>query len=299
MAVPVAILPIFLLIILGYVLGRRQVLDPRANQALAFLAFNIFMPMVLFTGMANAPLRGGLDLKVLGAFFIPALMIFAGVNVIAHRVVGHPTPFGLTACFGNNVLIGLPLVATLFGPHGLVLLFTVLAVHSLLLFTFQSLYSTVAGSEPFRPRTLVKSLANPTIVGLLCGLLLNLAQLSLPGPLDHLAHWLAQAALPCALIVLGANLAGFALKPSRTALGITFAKLFAMPLIVLLACKWLALGPLPTNVLVLMAANPCGVNTLGFSRTLQDSQKASSAICLSTVLAALTLPLWMWLATRV
>ncbi|MFF7708766.1 AEC family transporter [Pseudomonas sp. NPDC007930] len=293
MTVAVAILPIFLLILLGYGLGRRGVLHPAANKALAFIAFNLFMPMVLFTGMASAPLRGGLDLKVLAAFFIPALLIFAGVNLVAHRAAGHPTPFGLTAAFGNNALLGIPLVAGVFGPPGLVLLFTVLAVHSLLLFTFQSLYNSLAGSEPFRPQTLVKSLANPMIIGLLCGVLLNLSGLHLPGPLEHLAQWLAQAALPCALLVLGANLAGFTLSPSREALGITFAKLLVMPALVLLACKLLGLAGLATGVLVLMGANPCGVNTLGFSRTVQDTQKASSAICLTTVLSAATLPGWM------
>lgn len=297
MAVSHVILPIFLLIIVGYWLARRGPLKPEINKGLSSITFSLFMPMVLFTGMANAPLHEGLNVTVLAAYFVPALLIFALVNGITHYYLHRPTPYGLTAAFANNALIGIPMVGGLFGSAGLVLLFTVLAVHSLLLFSFQSLYNSLTGDEPFKASTLVASLANPMIIGLLAGAALNLASLRLPGPLMQLAQWLAQAALPCALIVLGANLAGFRLRPSVEALGITLAKLAVMPALVLLACLALGIHGMPRAVLVLMAAGPCGVNTLGFSRTVQDSQKASSAICLSTVLSAATLPLWMWLNT--
>lgn len=299
MAVPQAIVPIFLLIILGYFLRRRGALTADNNKALSDLAFKLFMPMVLFTGMAKAPLHEGLNTTILAAYFIPALLIFAGVNLIVHRRIGRPTPLGLTAAFGNNALIGIALVASIFGNSGLVLLFTVLAVHSLLLFSFQSFYISLTGSEPFSAKTLIGSLANPMIIGLLVGAALNLSGLSLPVWADHLTTWLAQAALPCALIVLGGNLAGFRLQPSAEAIVVTVAKLFVMPLLVLLACLLLNVTGLPRAVLVLMAANPCGVNVLGFARTLEDSQKTSSAICLSTLLSAATVPLWMWVESGV
>lgn len=295
MSVPQTILPIFLLIIIGYVLARRGTLSAEPRKALSDLAFKLFMPMVLFTGMLDAPLHEGLNLKVLAAYFVPALVIFAVVNLITHRFTGRPTPFGLTAAFGNNALIGIPMVAGLFGSPGLVLLFTVLAAHSLLLFSFQSLYNSFAGSEPFKPATLINSLANPMIIGLLLGVGVNLAGLTLPGWSLQLANWLAHAALPCALIVLGGNLSGYRLSPSAYAVGITFAKLVAMPVMVLAACLISGLNGVPRAVLVLMAANPSGVNVLGFARSQEDSQRTSSAICLTTLLSAFTLPLWMWI----
>ncbi|MBP2200061.1 AEC family transporter [Pantoea cypripedii] len=288
------ILPVFLLIILGYILARRGTIDSHANKALGSLAFKLFMPMVLFTGMVNAPLHDGLNIKILAAYFVPALLIFAVVNIITHRHMGNPTPFGLTASFSNNALIGLAMVAGMYGDAGLVLLFTVLAVHSLLLFGFQSLYSTLAGSEPFKPGVLLASLANPMIIGLLLGTAVNLAHLTLPDWSMKLATWLAQAALPCALIVLGANLAGFRLRPNAAVVGITVAKLAIMPLVVLLGCVLLHISGMPRGVLVLMAANPSGVNVLGFSRSQQDSQITSSAICLTTLLSMGTLPVWIW-----
>ncbi|MFC3395338.1 AEC family transporter [Brenneria rubrifaciens] len=297
MAITQTILPVFLLIMLGYVLARRGALDPHTNKALGALAFKLFMPMVLFTGMINAPLHDGLNTKILAAYFVPALFIFAVVNLSVHRSLGHPTPFGLTASFANNALIGLAMVAGLFGNDGLVLLFTLLAVHSLLLFSAQSVYDSFAGNEPFKPGVLITSLANPMIVGLLLGTAVNLMNLTLPGWSMKLATWLAQAALPCALIALGANLSGYRLRPSALAVVITVAKLVAMPLLVLLTCMLMNISGMPRDVLVLMAANPSGVNVLGFARSLEDSQIVSSAISLSTLLSMATLPLWMWITS--
>ncbi|WP_241091186.1 AEC family transporter [Pseudomonas viridiflava] len=67
MAVLQAILPVFLLIVLGYVLGKRKTLTVESTKALSVLAFKLFLPMVLFTGMVKAPLHDGLDLRVLAA----------------------------------------------------------------------------------------------------------------------------------------------------------------------------------------------------------------------------------------
>lgn len=296
MAVIQAILPIFLLIVLGYGLGRRQVIAGENAKALSTLAFKLFMPMVLFTGMLKSPLHDGLDLGVLAAYFVPALLVFILVNALTHRWSGRPVPFGLTASFSNNLLIGIPMVSTLFGPPGLLLLFTVVSVHSLLLFSFHSVYETLTGSARFNVRSLVASLANPIIIGLLAGMAVNLSGLPLPSWAEQLATWLAQAALPCALLVLGANLSSYRLTPSAEALSIAVAKLLVMPVMAWLACHVLSIDGMPRSVLVLMAAGPSGVNVLAFATTLEDSQKTSSAIALTTLFSAVTLPLWMWLA---
>ncbi|MEE4463402.1 AEC family transporter, partial [Azotobacter chroococcum] len=256
----------------------------------------LFMPMLLFSGIAKAALEEGFSPALLLAYFVPALGIFAAVNLLGHRLRGRPTPFGLTAGFSNNVLVGIPLVASLFGSPGLVYVFTVLAFHSLLLFSFQSLYGALAAQEAVNVRSLLLNLANPMIVGLLLGVLLNLSGLQLPAPLEHLTQWLAQAALPCALIVLGVNLSNYRLRPSREALGIVFAKLLVFPLAVLALCAGLGLGPLASSVLTAMAACPSGVNVFGFVRHPEDSGVVSSAITLSTLLAVLTLPLWVFLS---
>ena len=289
-----AILPIFALIVLGYLLGWRNVLSGESAAGLAAITFKLFMPTLLFAGIAKAPLGEGLSPLLLVAYFVPVLLVFAAVNLVVHLQRGQATPLGLTAAFSNNVLVGIPLVTSLMGPEGLVYVFAILVFHSLTLFSLHSLYAAFGGRERVNGLALLKNLANPMIIGLALGALLNLSGLSVPEPLWRMITWLAQAALPCALIVLGVSLSRYRLRPSPTALGVTAAKLVLFPALVWGLSGWLpGLNDSARMVLVLLAACPSGVNILAFAKTPEDTRQVSSAVFLSTVLAALTLPLWM------
>ncbi len=296
MLVVQAILPIFGLIVLGYLLGWRQWLSGESAAGLANITFKLFMPTLLFAGIAKAPLADGLSPLLLLAYYLPVLLVFGLVNLVAHRLRGAPTPLGLVAAFSNNVLVGIPLVTSLMGPAGLVYVFAILVFHSLTLFSLHSVYAALGGQERVDGRALLKNLANPMIIGLLLGALLNLSGLVVPQPLWRMVEWLAQAALPCALIVLGVSLSRYRLRPSRGVLGLAMAKLLLFPALV-----WWLSGLLPglseaaRSVLVLLAACPSGVNVLAFAKTPEDTRSVSSAVFLSTLLAALTLPLWMLL----
>lgn len=296
MTVLAAILPIFILIVLGYGMGRRAWLSTEAANGLGKLAFQVLMPVLLFTGMAQADLRHGFSLALLMAYFLPVLALFTLVNVLAHRRLGHCSPFGLTASYSNNVLIGIPLVLNLFGQEGLIYVFAVLAFHSLLLFNLQSFYDATALGKSLSARTLLTSLANPLVIGLVLGVIVNLAGLELPAPMAQVLTWLAGAALPCALLVLGTHLSRYRLRPTRIAVALAFTKLVLAPLAVLSACLAVGLNPMAVAVLTLMAACPSGVNVLGFAQTAEDNRNVSSAVTLSTVLAVLTVPCWVWLA---
>ena len=289
-----AILPIFSLIVLGYVLGWRQWLTNESATGLANITFKLFMPTLLFAGIAKASLAEGLSPMLLLAYYLPVLLVFGVVNVLAHWRRGTATPLGLVAAFSNNVLVGIPLIASLMGNDGLLYVFAILVFHSLTLFSLHSFYAAFGSQERVDGRALLKNLANPMIIGLGLGALLNLSGLQVPESLWRAITWLGQAALPCALIVLGASLSRYRLRPTTEAWGLTFAKLALFPTMV-----WLLSGLLPglndsaRTVLVLLAACPSGVNVMAFCRTAEDNRSVSAAISLSTLLSAVTLPLWM------
>lgn len=289
-----AIAPIFALIALGLVLGRRQWLTEQGAAGLAALTFKLFMPSVLFNGIARAELSQGMSPMLLLAYFAPVLLVFFTVNLVVHRLRGRPSALGLAAAYSNNVLVGIPLVSTLLGSESLVYVFAILVFHSLILFSLQSFYVALGSGERVSLPALAKNLANPLIVGLLAGALLNLSGLELPEPFWRLAGWLAQAALPCALLVLGLSLARYRLRPSGTAVLLTAIKLGLFPALVWWLAGWLpGLGHEARSVLVLLAACPSGVNVLAFVRDADDTRPVGSAVFLSTLVAAISLPLWM------
>lgn len=296
MVVIQAIAPIFGLIVLGYVLGWRRWLTDEAASGLASITFKLFMPAILFAGIARADLSVGISPMLLIAYFTPALAVFGVVNLVVHRWLGRASPLGLAAAYSNNVLVGIPLVTTLLGTESLVYVFAILVFHSLVLFSLQSFYSAFGSGERVRPAALLKNLANPLIIGLLLGALVNLSALALPQTIWRMVDWLAQAGLPCALIVLGISLSRYRLRPSRSSLMLTAIKLGIFPLLVWWFSAWLpGLDHAARSVLVLLAACPAGVNVLAFVVQSDDTRPVSSTVFLSTVLAAISLPLWMLL----
>lgn len=296
MVVIQAIAPIFGLIVLGYVLGWRRWLADEAASGLASITFKLFMPAILFAGIARADLSVGMSPMLLIAYFTPVLAVFGVVNLVVHRWLGRASPLGLAAAYSNNVLVGIPLVTTLLGTESLVYVFAILVFHSLVLFSLQSFYSAFGSGERVRPAALLKNLANPLIIGLLLGALVNFSALALPQTIWRMVDWLAQAGLPCALIVLGISLSRYRLRPSRSSLMLTAIKLGIFPLLVWWFSAWLpGLDHAARSVLVLLAACPAGVNVLAFVVQSDDTRPVSSTVFLSTVLAAISLPLWMLL----
>src|SRR5690606_2172729 len=160
------------------------------------------------------------------------------------------------------------LITVMRGVESLVYLFAILVFHSLLLFTLQSVYNAFWGNrgEKINWLGLLSSLANPLIIGLFLGALVNLSGLAIPGPLWRIVEMLAAAALPTALLMLGINLASYRLYLSSTMAMLTTAKLVVSPLLVLgMGWLWPGLTAEARTVLVLMAACPTGINVLAFA----------------------------------
>ncbi|WP_193076087.1 AEC family transporter [Pseudomonas sp. FME51] len=291
-----ALLPVFGLILLGWFLGARRIIPTEGHKTLGVITFKLFMPVLLFSGLARADLLDALSPLLLMRYYIPAFVVFIAVNLWMHRRLRRPSSMGLAASYSNNVLVGIPVITVMLGVESLVYLFAILVFHSLLLFTLQSIYNAFWGSrsEKIDWLGLLSSLANPLIIGLFLGALVNLSGLTVPGPLWRIVEMLAAAALPTALLMLGMSLASYRLYLSGTMAMLTTTKLVIFPMLVL-GMGWLLPGLTgdARTVLVLMAACPTGINVLAFAMGQEDTRILGSVIFLSTVMAAVTLPIWL------
>ena len=293
MSVLNALIPVFGLILLGWFLGARRILPAEGNTTLSIITFKLMMPVLLFAGLARADLSRAMSPMLLLLYFLPAISVFVLINLLMHRRLGRPSSMGLAASYSNNVLVGIPLITVMLGVDSLVYLFAVLVFHSLVLFTLQSLYNAFFGGGQLNWRSLLGSLANPLIIGLMCGAAVNLSGLMIPAPLWRLVEMLAAAALPLALLMLGMSLSGYRIHLSGSLVLLTLSKLLLMPALVLGLGYGIGLEPVAHTVQVLMAARPTVGNVLAFAMGQADTRIISSVIFLSTVLAGFTLPLWL------
>lgn len=216
-----AVLPIVLLIVLGYLLKRARLLGEPLLSGLNRVCFRVLIPILLFRNIYGG--NGITPEDVRAVLFSTGVIAvaFVGGWCLVQATIKRPNQKGvvLQAIFRSNfAVIGLPLATTLFGEAGArtaallsmvtIPLFNVLAVISL------SVFVGDGAKKPSAREVLHNIITNPLILGVLAGVLvLALRALfarlgwafrltDIPGLYDAI-DMAASAATPLALLVLG------------------------------------------------------------------------------------------------
>ena len=290
------ILPVFVLIALGYLSARRAWVTEEGLRGLNDFVFRLAMPCLIFGG-ATSPHEGGGATAV--AFFSGCLMAYALAMLLARRALrmplGEANTFGLNAAFGNSAMIGIPLVLAAFGPAGLAQLLTIIGLHSLILLPIGTVIGEVAhgGRAPLwriLRATLVSVMQNPVMIAVVAGFVVYQAGIPVPGPARRFLELTGAAGPPVALFCLGGTLVAFdARRDWPSALLCTAVKLLLMPLLVWGMARLIGLPPLPMAVAVVAAALPTGANALFLSRRYAaGAERSGATVLLSTLLSVVT-----------
>jgi malonate transporter and related proteins len=295
------VLPIFALIAVGYLAARFGFLSETAQKGIAEFAFNFAMPALLFRSLATAPdLQPGSG-NIAFAYFGALAIIWGLATLLTRAVLRRPmidaATIAMTSCFGNIVMIGIPLVLAVVGPGGAAPMAVLLSVHTPLLWFTGILQQQTAEQRGDRsPGQVARDLGrellrNPLLIAIATGALWRLSGVKLPGSLDSSLALLAQAGIPCAQVALGASLTRFAIKGQLPTLSLVLAlKLLALPTIVYTLAVWVfALPKTAVEVALIFASMPAGANAFLFAeRTGRVVNSASGAIALGTLLGAAT-----------
>lgn len=152
------------------------------------------------------------------------------------------------------------------------------------------------GGAAHMARQLVR---NPLILATVAGIATHAAGVMLPSLLDHFLALLAGAALPLGLLAVGAALRSErgAVPPAALAWFHT-VKLVLLPAIAWLLARATGLITLETQIVVLVAAVPTATSAYILAVQMGgDGRAAAWMITSGTLLAALTLPLWLSLVS--
>ncbi|MBU3739489.1 MAG: AEC family transporter [Rhodoferax sp.] len=309
-----ALLPVMLLIAIGWVAARAGWIRSEATRDLSNLVFMVLGPALLFRTMSGARLAQ-FDFRPVALYFLAAGLLFGAV--LAWRGLSRQSVLlALTATFSNTLAIGTPLVALAYGQAGLVLLFALVSVHALVLLTLATLAlewavareaaaSRPAGGARRHPlRTVLEALrggiVHPVPLPILAGLLFARTGGVMPPVLDRPLQLLGNAFGPLALVLVGVSLARVSVGVHwRAALGLSLLKNLALPGLVAGLGLLLGLGGLPLAVMVVAASLPVGANVFMFSQRYGVAEDLVTAtMALSTALAVATLSLVMALLGR-
>lgn len=292
-------LPVFGLILVGYLAGKGRILGEASSFALNQFVYWFSLPAVLFVSLARRPLAEVFNLPFIGAF-LGAMLLTYGLGWLIGRTIRREPPGvhsmqALTACFSNTGYMGIPLFIAAFGPERLLpaLIATVIMSAVMVGIAIVAIELT-GGSAKGGLRTALAGVAkalsrNPLILSSFGGLAWNLLGLGVPKPLATFCDLLGAAAGPGALFAIGLFLAGRPLVADwREVAWLSALKLVVQPAITWGLCLWLfPMDPFWTAAALLLAALPTGALTFVVASQYNIYVERTSQVILWSTLLSL------------
>lgn len=301
------VLPIFIVIGLGYAAAGTGLLGAQAAEGLSEFVFVVAIPILLFRTLATAALPEAQPWGYWTAYFTALAIVWVMTTFLGARFFGLKDQEVAIASFttvqANTVFIGIPLVLRAYGDQAAVPMFLLIAVHLPLTMTVATLL--IERSDGGRRQwgaMLARLAVNPILIGIGAGVLWRLTGFALPQPVASATGLMADAAAPTALFALGMTLKRHGLGAPLPLLGmVTLLKLVVQPaLVYVLAVHLLPMPPIWAAVAVLFAACPCGVNAYLLAERYKVGVALSSgAVALTTALAVITTTGWVWVVSGI
>ena len=306
------ILPICLLVMLGFSLRWFGLVKPNADEIIGDLVFKVAIPVLLFRLIAISQLEGANPWTIWASYFIPVAIVWIFASILLPLAFKREALYGLiggtASGFANTVLVGIPLILQAYGEAGMVSLTILLSVHLPVMFFAAAIHHDIAvaidgkGGQPEESwpqkisRLVITVLKNPIIIGIIAGSAFRFSGLEMPVILLDVTGKISSIAGPLALIVLGMGLNKYGLKGNvGPATVTTFLKLLVLPGLVFFFSAYLfKQPPLFTAGLVLASAAPTGVNAYLFSQHFGTGHVlAANSISISTPLCVFTITFWL------
>ena len=201
------VLPLFLIMAVGYLLLRIGLLDDTVLPKLNSLVFKAFLPMMLFNNIYHSDLESMMNPKLILTAVVSILVIFGVLCLVIPRIEKDGPRRGamVQGIFRSNYIIfGVPIVSGVFGEQGLGVV-SILSAFAIPLFNVLS----VVALEIFSHGTVNKNrivkgiVTNPLIIASLLGVVFLLAGIPIPTPVEEALADMSAIATPLGLVSLG------------------------------------------------------------------------------------------------
>ena len=237
------ILPIFLVIAIGYVSVRTGLIEQSILSGLGRFVLVIALPAMIIMALANTDLESIFQ----PAFFLVygggMLLCYLLMFLFARRVMGDDLALAGIKSFGasfpNSVFVGYALLLRAFDDPPVAALAMVLMVENILMMPLLLSVLEIgskgrSGGWGDTAATLLRTLAtNPIIIAIVIGTTLAVLDVSLPSIVSGSLGMLGNASAGVALFFIGGTLAGVTVLGNSSDIAqITAFKLIVHPLIV-------------------------------------------------------------------
>lgn len=295
---------LILMVGIGLFAGRSGIVKGDFDKQLTSLLMKICLPCMIVKSMMGA--FSWEELKNCGRLVVIALILWAvtfGLSQAAYRIMGKTATARImrfSMVYTNFTFIGIPVVEALYGDLGVFYFVVFLVPYRMIYYSSaEPMLSPPGHKQAARTwQAKLKGWFSPPVVAVFVGLVLYLTQLKLPAPITGVINSLGSCASPMGMLLCGISLSKYPIQK------LFKPKYFSFPLVRNLVIPAITLGlalicRLDTQlaqVAVMFTALPTAsllaAFTIQYDPEPESQFEAAASVFLSTLCAALTIPLW-------
>lgn len=297
-----ALVPVLVLIVLGYLLKRSAFMSDEAWSGMEKLTYYILFPALMVHTLANQSVAGLPWLMIL-VITVITLLLAAAVLIVWHQIFQSVSGPTFTSIFQGgvrfNTYIALGVCAAFYGPQGLAACaiaagFMIVLINVLCVSVF-----SVWGEKTTGKTSLFRDLStNPYILGCVVGWLLSVTGIGLPGVSSEILEIIGRAALPFGLLAVGAALRLSAVKGHVRSIALSSVVQFGLKPFTVIALLYIFnIEGIVAGALLITFTVPTASSAYILARQLGgDTETMSSIISFQTLLAFIMMPLIVTIA---
>jgi len=303
------VLPLFGVIILGYLSARIANLGTDALGWLNFFIVYIALPPLFFKLLSTTPVEEFKNFRFLasavGVTFAMFLLCFLIALLCRRQGTAVASIQGLAGAYGNIGYLGPPLAIAAFGPEAGVPVALLFSLENTMHFILAPLLMAFSGDAPKMSwwsltfGIVKRIVTHPFIIATVVGISAAFYEFRLPDAGNRFIDSLAGSAAPCALFAMGVTAA---LRPlERITIAASYivpVKLLVHPLLMFWVLSTMTdVNPTWILTAVLLASLPTATNVFVLAQQYRTwEQQASSIVVITTALSMLTVTAFLYLA---
>ena len=304
-----ATFPIFLVMVIGYILKQIGMLNDNFVTVANRFNFKVTLPFMLFRDISGVDIRAVFDIRyVLFCALVSTAcfwIIWGGVKLFL-KDQSMRGAFVQASFRSSAAVMGLAFIQNMYGSSAMGPLMIVSAVplyniFSVIVLTFEGAHSGEVDPKQKVKDACINIAKNPIILGILAGLVVGLLGIDFPVIVDKTVNSVAQMATPLALITIGAGFEGRkALAKIRPTIAASMIQLVVQPLIFLPVAAWMGFRGEQMIAILIMLASPTTPSCYIMAKNMDnDGVLTASVIVMTTLLAAFTLTGWIFILKTV
>lgn len=298
-----ATIPVFLVMVLGYLLKNFHVVDEPFVKTLNSFNYKITLPVLLFRDIAESDFYSVWDTKYVLYCFLVTLSCIAVIWFFAGLFYKNKAQLGeliQSSYRSSAAVLGIAFIQNIYGTSGMAPLMIIGTVPLYNIAAVLILSFTGPNAHGFNKASLKSSvkgiLTNPIIIGIVLGMVVSACQISFPVIITKTINNVSVLATPLALIGLGAGFEGRkALKQLAPTTVAAFLKLVALPCIFLPLAISMGFTGEKLVAILIMLGSPTTVSCYIMAKNMgHEGTLTSSVVVATTFLSSVTLTAFLF-----